>query len=126
MEEVIEDIINMESSFNDEGIGCSETPLLMQRTVSILWNFILLFIIKNFTEWFKHTSHFRGLSSTISGLFPFLFGCSSFCHQMLEEGVPMWWDTAVLSGLNSIWGSSPAAGLAHNPFEVLSTMQHYG
>ncbi|XP_010075417.1 PREDICTED: transcription factor EC-like, partial [Pterocles gutturalis] len=32
MEEVIEDIINMESSFNDEGIGCSETPLLMQRT----------------------------------------------------------------------------------------------
>ncbi|NWI26899.1 TFEC factor, partial [Sula dactylatra] len=35
MEEVIEDIINMESSFNDEGIGCSETPLLMQRTVSI-------------------------------------------------------------------------------------------
>ncbi|KAK2537068.1 Tfec [Columba guinea] len=33
MEEVIEDIINMESSFNDEGIGCSETPLLMQRTV---------------------------------------------------------------------------------------------
>ncbi|NXH04147.1 TFEC factor, partial [Loxia leucoptera] len=35
MEEVIEDIINMESNFNDEGIGCSETPLLMQRTVSI-------------------------------------------------------------------------------------------
>uniref|UniRef100_A0A8C3K0Y7 Transcription factor EC n=1 Tax=Calidris pygmaea TaxID=425635 RepID=A0A8C3K0Y7_9CHAR len=34
MEEVIEDIINMESSFNDEGIGCSETPLLMQRTLS--------------------------------------------------------------------------------------------
>ncbi|XP_056337878.1 transcription factor EC-like [Oenanthe melanoleuca] len=32
MEEVIEDIINMESNFNDEGIGCSETPLLMQRT----------------------------------------------------------------------------------------------
>ncbi|NXM89143.1 TFEC factor, partial [Oenanthe oenanthe] len=34
MEEVIEDIINMESNFNDEGIGCSETPLLMQRTLS--------------------------------------------------------------------------------------------
>ncbi|NXH12278.1 TFEC factor, partial [Bucco capensis] len=34
MEEVIEDIINMESSFTDEGIGCSETPLLMQRTLS--------------------------------------------------------------------------------------------
>uniref|UniRef100_A0A8D2L9Z8 Transcription factor EC n=1 Tax=Varanus komodoensis TaxID=61221 RepID=A0A8D2L9Z8_VARKO len=34
MEEVIDDIINMESRFNDEGIGCSETPLLMQRTVS--------------------------------------------------------------------------------------------
>ncbi|XP_044278861.1 LOW QUALITY PROTEIN: transcription factor EC [Varanus komodoensis] len=33
MEEVIDDIINMESRFNDEGIGCSETPLLMQRTV---------------------------------------------------------------------------------------------
>ncbi|NXF17386.1 TFEC factor, partial [Rhodinocichla rosea] len=39
MEEVIEDIINMESNFNDEGIGCSETPLLMQRTVSILSHF---------------------------------------------------------------------------------------
>ncbi|XP_062990904.1 transcription factor EC [Elgaria multicarinata webbii] len=34
MEEVIDDIINMESSFNDEGIGCSEAPLLMQRTLS--------------------------------------------------------------------------------------------
>ncbi|KAF4800253.1 Transcription factor EC [Turdus rufiventris] len=34
MEEVIEDIINMESNFNDEGIACSETPLLMQRTLS--------------------------------------------------------------------------------------------
>uniref|UniRef100_A0A8D0LB84 Transcription factor EC n=1 Tax=Sphenodon punctatus TaxID=8508 RepID=A0A8D0LB84_SPHPU len=34
MEEVIDDIINMESSFNDEGIGCSEVPLLMQRTLS--------------------------------------------------------------------------------------------
>lgn len=56
MEEVIEDIINMESSFNDEGIGCSETPLLMQRTVSILWNSILLFVTENFIEWFKHTS----------------------------------------------------------------------
>ncbi|EMP25606.1 Transcription factor EC [Chelonia mydas] len=32
MEEVIDDIINMESSFNDEGIGCSEATLLMQRT----------------------------------------------------------------------------------------------
>lgn len=50
MEEVIEDIINMESSFNDEGIGCSETPLLMQRTVSILWNSILLFVTENFIE----------------------------------------------------------------------------
>ncbi|KAM9170675.1 transcription factor EC isoform 2-T4 [Pangshura tecta] len=34
MEEVIDDIINMESSFNDEGIGCSEATLLMQRTLS--------------------------------------------------------------------------------------------
>ncbi|KAJ7329708.1 hypothetical protein JRQ81_015882 [Phrynocephalus forsythii] len=34
MEDVIDDIINMESSFNDEGIGCSEAPLLMQRTLS--------------------------------------------------------------------------------------------
>ncbi|KAJ6654084.1 hypothetical protein lerEdw1_007448, partial [Lerista edwardsae] len=34
MEEVIDDIINMESSFNDEGIGCTEASLLMQRTVS--------------------------------------------------------------------------------------------
>ncbi|KAJ7419948.1 Transcription factor EC [Willisornis vidua] len=34
MEEVIEDIINMESNFSDEAIGCSETPLLMQRTSS--------------------------------------------------------------------------------------------
>ncbi|XP_053107514.1 transcription factor EC [Hemicordylus capensis] len=34
MEEVIDDIINMESSFNDEGIGCTEAPLLMQRTLS--------------------------------------------------------------------------------------------
>ncbi|XP_019370087.1 PREDICTED: transcription factor EC isoform X1 [Gavialis gangeticus] len=34
MEEVIDDIINMESRFNDEGIGCSEAPLLMQRTLS--------------------------------------------------------------------------------------------
>lgn len=50
MEEVIEDIINMESNFNDEGIGCSETPLLMQRTVSILLNFILLLILENFFE----------------------------------------------------------------------------
>ncbi|CAM2098411.1 unnamed protein product [Caretta caretta] len=32
MEEVIDDIINMESSFNDEGIGCSEATLLLQRT----------------------------------------------------------------------------------------------
>lgn len=60
MEEVIEDIINMESSFNDEGTGCSETPLLMQRTVSILWNFILLFRIENAIKGFKHTLHFRG------------------------------------------------------------------
>lgn len=50
MEEVIEDIINMESNFNDEGIACSETPLLMQRTVSILLNFILLFVLENFFE----------------------------------------------------------------------------
>ncbi|XP_074840198.1 transcription factor EC [Carettochelys insculpta] len=34
MEDVIDDIINMESSFNDEGIGCSEATLLMQRTLS--------------------------------------------------------------------------------------------
>lgn len=34
MEEVIDDIINMESNFNDEGISCSETPLLMPRVVS--------------------------------------------------------------------------------------------
>ncbi|XP_042322378.1 transcription factor EC isoform X2 [Sceloporus undulatus] len=34
MEDVIDDIINMESSFNDEGISCSEAPLLMQRTLS--------------------------------------------------------------------------------------------
>ncbi|XP_067420340.1 transcription factor EC isoform X2 [Emydura macquarii macquarii] len=34
MEEVIDDIINMESSFNDERIGCSEASLLMQRTLS--------------------------------------------------------------------------------------------
>uniref|UniRef100_A0A8C3SL83 Transcription factor EC n=1 Tax=Chelydra serpentina TaxID=8475 RepID=A0A8C3SL83_CHESE len=34
MEGVIDDIINMESSFNDEGIGCSEATLLMQRTLS--------------------------------------------------------------------------------------------
>ncbi|XP_048356720.1 transcription factor EC isoform X2 [Sphaerodactylus townsendi] len=34
MDDVIDDIINMESSFNDEGMGCSETSLLMQRTLS--------------------------------------------------------------------------------------------
>nr|XP_056702834.1 transcription factor EC [Euleptes europaea] len=34
MDDVIDDIINMESSFNDEGMSCSETPLLMQRTLS--------------------------------------------------------------------------------------------
>ncbi|KAL7982672.1 hypothetical protein Chor_010270 [Crotalus horridus] len=34
MEEVIDDIINMESNFNDEGISCSETPLLMPRVLS--------------------------------------------------------------------------------------------
>nr|XP_028602626.1 transcription factor EC isoform X2 [Podarcis muralis] len=34
MEDVIDDIINMESSFKDEGIGCSETPLLLQSTLS--------------------------------------------------------------------------------------------
>ncbi|XP_077194570.1 transcription factor EC isoform X2 [Paroedura picta] len=34
MDDVIDDIINMESSFNDEGMCCSETPLLMQRTLS--------------------------------------------------------------------------------------------
>ncbi|XP_060633662.2 transcription factor EC isoform X1 [Anolis sagrei] len=34
MEDVIDDIINMESNFNDEGISCSEAPLLMQRTLS--------------------------------------------------------------------------------------------
>ncbi|XP_066489527.1 transcription factor EC [Tiliqua scincoides] len=34
MEDVIDDIINMESSFNDEGIGCTEASLLMQRTLS--------------------------------------------------------------------------------------------
>lgn len=31
MEDVIEDVINMESSFKEEG---TESPLLMQRTVS--------------------------------------------------------------------------------------------
>uniref|UniRef100_A0A8C8RL42 Transcription factor EC n=1 Tax=Pelusios castaneus TaxID=367368 RepID=A0A8C8RL42_9SAUR len=34
MEDVIDDIINMESNFNDEGIHCSEASLLMQRTLS--------------------------------------------------------------------------------------------
>ncbi|XP_063165415.1 transcription factor EC [Candoia aspera] len=34
MEEVIDDIINMESNFNDEGISRSETPLLMPRVLS--------------------------------------------------------------------------------------------
>ncbi|XP_061493828.1 transcription factor EC isoform X2 [Rhineura floridana] len=34
MEEVIDDIINMKSSFNDEGIGCLEAPLHLQRTLS--------------------------------------------------------------------------------------------
>uniref|UniRef100_A0A8D0BUL9 Transcription factor EC n=1 Tax=Salvator merianae TaxID=96440 RepID=A0A8D0BUL9_SALMN len=34
MAEVIDDIINMESSFNDEGTGCSEASLLLQRNVS--------------------------------------------------------------------------------------------
>lgn len=73
MEEVIEDIINMESNFNDEGIGCSETPLLMQRTVSILLKFILLFMLENFFESFKHITVQRLRNSTC-GLFSFLFG----------------------------------------------------
>ncbi|XP_058047139.1 transcription factor EC isoform X3 [Ahaetulla prasina] len=34
MEEVIDDIINMESNFNDEGISRIETPLLMPRVLS--------------------------------------------------------------------------------------------
>lgn len=78
MEEVIEDIINMESNFNDEGIGCSETPLLMQRTVSILLNFILFFILESFFEWFKHITVQR-LRNSISGLL-FLFSWLPFCQ----------------------------------------------
>jgi len=71
MEEVIEDIINMESSFNDEGIGCSETPLLMQRTVSILWNFTLLFRIENFIDSSTHhTSEAKAVLSVNYSPFP--------------------------------------------------------
>ncbi|XP_068963172.1 transcription factor EC isoform X4 [Petaurus breviceps papuanus] len=34
MDDVFENIISMESSFNDKGTGCPEDPLLMQRTLS--------------------------------------------------------------------------------------------
>ncbi|XP_074049963.1 transcription factor EC isoform X3 [Macrotis lagotis] len=34
MDDVFENIINMESSFNDKGTDCPEAPLLMQRTLS--------------------------------------------------------------------------------------------
>lgn len=44
MDDVIDDIINMESGFNDEGMCCSETPLLMQRTVSNYISIILYII----------------------------------------------------------------------------------
>lgn len=89
MEEVIEDIINMESSFNDDGIGCSETPLLMQRTVSILWNLVFIFVIEKFTELFNCTLHVRSQSSAISGLFFFTY--LSFCQKTLQEKVSVWW-----------------------------------
>lgn len=91
MEEVIEDIINMESSFNDEGIGCSETPLLMQRTVSILWNLVFIFIIQKFTELFNCTLHLSGQSSVISGIFSFLLSYLSFCQEVLQEKISVWW-----------------------------------
>ncbi|XP_043823610.1 transcription factor EC isoform X1 [Dromiciops gliroides] len=34
MDDVFENIISMESSFNDKGTGCPEDPLLMQKTLS--------------------------------------------------------------------------------------------
>lgn len=121
MEEVIEDIINMESSFNDEGIGCSEIPLLMQRTVSILWNFILLFIIEKchqvlqihstlqrLTQYYQWTvlsfQLLVFLSRNITGRVSIVMGYSCFNMVWIEFGVHM-------STAQHIGGANSNAGL---------------
>lgn len=87
MEEVIEDIINMESSFNDEGIGCSETPLLMQRTVSISWNSILMFIIENLIDTSTcHTSEVKAVLSVDYS--PFFLFAYLFVKKYYMRGFP--------------------------------------